>query len=61
MPDTRLVWEVWSVSPRGLFQRCRAILINEDWQMAEKLAEWLRDRGHHDVEVLLSAREDDDD
>lgn len=52
-----LVWEVWSVSPRGFRQSCKRIFPHEEWQFAEKLAERLRCRGHEDVEVELSTRE----
>lgn len=53
-----LVWEVWSVSPRGYRPVCKRIFPHPQWQFAEKLAARLRDRGHEDVEVILGTTED---
>lgn len=53
-----LVWQVFSVAPRGLKSYCRKIFPYDDWQFAEKLAQHLRDHGHEDVRVQLSTRED---
>lgn len=57
----RFVWEVWSVGPRGLRRRCQSVFEQADWQFAEKLAEFLREKLHEDVEVRLARRGEGED
>lgn len=55
-----LIWHVRSVAPNGSRSYFRRVFEYEDWQFAERYAQFLRNRGHEDVRVQLASRDGDE-